>query len=149
MLWKYSAWDIYKVLFWFEFCVHVFCAARYTLVEGIKSTMRQAENEDGKRGDGKVNGQLGLILSRSLLVCLSVCVWVCVKRQVLKGQLAAVPVLPPGVDSATFFSVVISSFLNKVMMVLDQVRLSTHTYIHTHTAKRLLQVINYVSKGGE
>lgn len=63
-----------------------------------------------------------------MCVCQGVYESVCVKRQVLKGQLAAVPILPPGVDSATFFSVAISSFLNKVTVVLDQVKLSTHTH---------------------
>lgn len=65
------------------------------------------------------------------------------KRQVL----SAVPVLPTGVYH-TFFSAVIFFFLLEVRMTLDGVRLSTLTHTHTHAVKRLLQVINYVCKGG-
>lgn len=58
-------------------------------------------------------------------------------------------ILPTGVERTPFFSVVISLFLNKVRVALVQVILSTHTHTHIHTLERLLQVINYICKGGD
>lgn len=82
-----------------------------------------------------------------LTACLSVCVRVqsemCVKGQTLRDSLLQCQFYLQGLGR-TFFSVVITLFLNKVRVALDQVRLSAHA----HTQRRLLQVINNVWKAG-
>lgn len=81
------------------------------------------------------------------MACLSECVRVlsetCIKGQTLRDSLLRCQFYLQGFGR-TFFSVVITLFLNKVRVALDQVRLSAHG----HTQRRLLQVINNVCKAG-